>query len=55
MEFTKSETVKFRLPPRMLDDLKGAAFEREMHVGEFLRYLIAQYLEAQEDPTSVAD
>jgi hypothetical protein len=55
MEIVKSETVKFRVPPRMLADLKGAAFDREMYVGEFLRFLIAQYLEAQEDPTSVAD
>jgi hypothetical protein len=49
MTVIKSETVKFRLPPRMLSQLRDAAYDQEMPVGEFLRFLISQYLESQEE------
>jgi len=40
----KSEMVTFRLGPKLREELEKAAAEDEMVLGEFVRYVLADYL-----------
>ena len=41
---TKTETLTIRVGPKFRADLAAAAAEDEMTLGEFVRYVLADYL-----------